>query len=147
MTDESEAAAGLSAQIVAAYVTHNSIPRSELAKLIETTHSAIGNLAKPPETQSEPLRNPAVPISKSVNSSYIVCLEDGRRFKTLRRHLRVKYGLTPDQYRARWGLPHDYPMVAPDYAEARSISAKRSGLGGANSASLKYGQRRSSSGR
>lgn len=141
MTDESEAPAELSARIVAAYVTCNSVPRSELVKLIESTHSAIGKLVGLPAAQAEPPPKPAVPIGKSITPSYIVCLEDGRRLKTLRRHLRVKYGLTPDEYRARWGLPRDYPMVAPDYAEARSMSAKRSGFGRSHGASAKQGQR------
>lgn len=143
MTDESEAAAELSARIVAAYVTHNSLPRSELVKLIESTHSALGKLASAPVAEPEPPPKPAVPISKSVTASHIICLEDGRRFKTLRRHLQIKYGLTPDEYRAKWNLPHDYPMVAPDYAEARSASAKRAGLGRTIGVEARYGQGRS----
>lgn len=145
MTNESGAPAELSARIVAAYVTRNSIPRSELAKLIESTHSAIDKLTKPGEAHLEPAPNPAVPISKSVTPAYIICLEDGLRFKTLRRHLRIKYGLTPDEYRAKWGLPHDYPMVAPNYAEARSMSAKRFGLGRTSGVARKHGHRGSSS--
>ena len=95
--------------------------------------------------EPEPPPKPAVPISKSVTASYIICLEDGRRFKTLRRHLQIKYGLSPDEYRAKWNLPHDYPMVAPDYAEARSASAKRAGLGRTIGVAARYGQGRSPS--
>lgn len=134
MTDESNPALNaiyveLAAEIVAAYVSNNSVAASEIASLIETVHTSIANLtqtAKEPEVV--PL-TPAVSVRKSVTPDYIICLEDGKQFKSLKRHLRTRYDLTPEEYRAKWGLPSDYPMVAPNYAAARSELAKASGLG------------------
>jgi predicted transcriptional regulator len=119
----------LTANIVSAYVSNNSVPSAEIPNLIGQVHSALkrvsdGQVAGP----VEPLK-PAVPIKRSVTPEYIVCLEDGLKFKSLKRHLRSRYGITPDQYREKWGLPLDYPMVAPNYAAARSQLAKRMGLG------------------
>jgi predicted transcriptional regulator len=117
-------------QIVAAYVSKNDVPRHELSKLIfevygalvsATDGKAVANLAERP--------TPPTNIKKTVFPDYIICLEDGKRFKSLKRHLRVKYSLTPEQYRERWSLPVDYPMVAPSYAETRSNLAKNMGLG------------------
>lgn len=121
----------LTASIVGAYVANNSVPTAGLTQLIAEVHAALsraqsGNAA--PEAVVEPVR-PAVPIKKSVTSDYIVCLEDGEKFKSLRRHLKTQYDLSPNEYREKWGLPADYPMVAPAYAEARSNLAKRMGLG------------------
>jgi predicted transcriptional regulator len=117
------------ADIVAAYVSNNAIPTSELPQLIASVHGAITRLAGPvAEPEPAPLV-PAVPVKKSVTPDYIVCLEDGKKFKSLKRHLRTHYDLSPEQYRAKWGLPRDYPMVAPAYAEARSKLAKSMGLG------------------
>jgi predicted transcriptional regulator len=129
MSENNEELLGLSAMIVAAYVAHNNVPRADLAGLIESTHAALGGLgaeAAPPP--AAPLV-PAVSIRKSVTPEAIICLEDGKSFKSLKRHLGNKYGLTPEQYRTKWGLPADYPMVAPAYSEARSALAKAAGLG------------------
>jgi predicted transcriptional regulator len=116
------------ANIVAAYLTNNPISSAELPKLMRTVHEAIENLGKEPVAVAEP-QVPAVPIKKSIFPDYIVCLEDGRKMKMLKRHLWTSYGMTPDQYRAKWGLPKDYPIVAPNYAVARSNMAKKIGLG------------------
>ena len=121
----------LTAQIVAAYVSRNVVQVSELPALVSTVHQSLANLGKPQETEQatgEPLR-PAVPIKKSVQPDHIVCLEDGKKLKMLKRHLKTSYNLTPDDYRAKWGLPSDYPMVAPNYAKARSELAVQIGLG------------------
>jgi len=120
----------LAADIVAAFVSHNSLPASDLPGLLTSVNQALNSLAsgssqKPVEEPKEP----AVPVKKSVNPDYIICLEDGRKFKSLKRHLRTAYDMTPDQYRAKWGLAPSYPMVAPNYAAARSELAKSMGLG------------------
>ncbi|HLK23194.1 MAG TPA: MucR family transcriptional regulator [Caulobacteraceae bacterium] len=117
----------LSADIVAAYVTENDISTGELGSLIRNVHDALATLGKAPVEPER--RKPAVPISRSVQHDYIVCLEDGKRLKMLKRYLRARYGLTPEEYRRRWGLPPDYPMVAPVYAARRSDFAKKIGLG------------------
>ncbi len=119
----------LTADIVSAYVSNNTVDAGALSKLIEDVHTA---LVRAPAAAAEPEQVPlvpAVPIRKSVTPDYIVSLEDGRKFKSLKRHLQGTYGMTPDEYRAKWGLPRDYPMVAPNYAKARSDLAKRMGLG------------------
>jgi predicted transcriptional regulator len=120
----------LAATIVSAYISNNSLPMSELANLIGAVHSVIAKLSGDPgvPAPSEPLR-PAVPVKKSITEEYLICLEDGRKFKSLKRHLRTRYHLTPEQYRAKWQLPPDYPMVAPGYALTRSQMAKDMGLG------------------
>src|SRR5215213_2092280 len=120
----------LPADIVSAFVSNNSVPVTELPALIGSVHAALSQVASGSAQQpTEEPKAPAVPIKKSVQPDYIVCLDDGKRFKSLKRHLRTIYNLTPDQYRAKWGLAHDYPMVAPNYAEARSRLAKEMGLG------------------
>src|SRR5215208_5045355 len=120
----------LAADIVSAFVSNNSFPVAELPALIGNVHDALTKVASGSTQQpAEEPKAPAVPIKKSVQPDYLVCLEDGRRFKSLKRHLRTVYDLTPDQYRAKWGLPRDYPMVAPNYAAARSEFAKQLGLG------------------
>ena len=119
----------LTADIVSAYVSNNKVGFDELGKLIEEVHSA---LQRAPNGKAEPEpepREPAVSIRRSITPDYIISLEDGRKFKSLKRHLKNTYGLTPDEYRAKWGLPRDYPMVAPNYAKARSELAKSMGLG------------------
>ncbi len=119
----------LTADIVAAYVSNNDIAATDLSDLIGNVHQALLQSASgTAEPEAEPLK-PAVPVKKSVHPDYIVCLEDGRQFKSLRRHLRSRYNLTPEQYREKWGLPADYPMVAPNYAETRSKLAKEMRLG------------------
>jgi predicted transcriptional regulator len=120
----------LAADIVSAFVSNNSVPVTELPALIGSVHAALNQVASGSAQQpAEEPKAPAVPIKKSVQPDYIVCLDDGKRFKSLKRHLRTTYNLTPDQYRAKWGLAHDYPMVAPNYAAARSNLAKQMGLG------------------
>ena len=119
----------LTADIVSAYVSNNKVGAGELGKLIEEVHTA---LQRAPNAQAEPEpepREPAVSIRRSVTPDYIISLEDGRKFKSLKRHLKNTYNMTPDEYRAKWGLPRDYPMVAPNYAKARSELAKSMGLG------------------
>ncbi|WP_034853552.1 MucR family transcriptional regulator [Inquilinus limosus] len=114
--------------IVAAHVSHNSVAPSDLPALIEQVYGALTGLGKP-STPAPTRPEPAVPIRKSVTPDYIVCLEDGKKLKMLKRHLQAAYNMTPDEYRERWGLPADYPMVAPNYAKQRSTLAKSIGLG------------------
>ncbi|MFZ3182308.1 MAG: MucR family transcriptional regulator [Methylocystis silviterrae] len=119
----------LAADIVSAYVSNNSVPAGELPGLISEVYSAllrvgVGSAAVPAEPPK-----PAIPVKRSVTNDYIICLEDGKKFKSLKRHLRTQYGLSPEDYREKWGLPADYPMVAPNYAKARSNLAKQMGLG------------------
>ena len=118
----------LVADIVAAFVGHNTVATAELPALIKSVHAALGKLAAPAAEAIEELK-PAVPVKRSVTADFIICLEDGRKFKSLKRHLRTKYDMSPEEYRAKWGLPKDYPMVAPNYAKARSELAKQMGLG------------------
>ena len=112
-------------KIVSAYVSKNSLPPGELPHLIRTVHEAL----KRPDQAASSRPEPAVPIKKSVSPDYVICLEDGKKLKTLKRHLRTSYDMSPDEYRQRWGLPSDYPMVAPKYAAVRSELAKKIGLG------------------
>ena len=119
----------LSTDIVCAYVSRNALSTGDLPKLISDVHNALralqsGGIAEP----AEELR-PAVPVKKSISADYLVCLEDGKKFKSLKRHLRTHYNLSPEEYRAKWGLPADYPMVAPNYSATRSRLAKDNGLG------------------
>jgi predicted transcriptional regulator len=114
----------LTVSLVASFVSHNVIIAAELPALIRSTYATLTELAASGADSQTP-RVPAVPIDKSVTREYIVCLDDGRRLKTLRRYIKRKYSLTPDQYRERWGLPDDYPMVAPGYSELRSSLAMR----------------------
>jgi predicted transcriptional regulator len=118
----------ITAEIVAAYVSNNPVPVGELPKLIGDVHAALTGIATP---AIEPLvaQEPAVSIKKSVTPDFIVCLEDGKHFKSLKRHIGVHYNLSPEEYRQKWKLPSDYPMVAPNYAAARSALAKSMGLG------------------
>lgn len=114
-------------EIVAAYVRNHAVDADEVPALIRSVHACLAGLGSV-ETEAEPLK-PAVPIKKSVQKDYIICLEDGQKFKSLKRHLRSKYDMTPDEYREKWGLPPDYPMVAPGYSAQRSKLAKNMGLG------------------
>jgi len=119
----------LTAEIVSAYVANNTVVATDLPALISNVFDALKKAsASGMQPAKEELR-PAVPIKKSVTAEYIICLEDGKKFKSLKRHLRTHYDLSPEEYREKWGLPHDYPMVAPNYAAARSDLAKRMGLG------------------
>ena len=119
----------MTADIVSAFVSNNSVPATELGMLIQSVHRALSGVSVSAEPVETAPREPAVPLKKSVNPDFIVCLEDGRKFKSLKRHLRTKYNMSPEEYRAKWGLPKDYPMVAPNYAKARSDLAKQMGLG------------------
>ena len=119
----------LTAQIVAAYIGNNSVPSAEIPNLIGQVHTALKRVVGASTATPAEVPRPAVPVRRSIASDYIVCLEDGKKFKSLRRHLRTQYDMTPEQYREKWGLPPDYPMVAPNYAAARSQLAKQMGLG------------------
>ena len=118
----------MASDITAAYVSRNSLPAEELPGVIRTIHATLSSVGRDSGGNHNGLR-PAVPVRRSVTSDYIVCLEDGKRLKMLKRHLRSAYDMTPDEYRAKWGLPSDYPMVAPNYARQRSRFAKEIGLG------------------
>lgn len=120
----------MATDIVAAYVAANTVPASELPQLLTGVHAALSAVVSGISgTPAEQGLQPAVPIKKSVTPDYLICLEDGQRFKALKRHLRSKFDMSPDEYRRKWGLPADYPMVAPNYAKARSALAKEKGLG------------------
>jgi predicted transcriptional regulator len=127
----------MTAEVVSAYVSNNTLPTAQLADVIQAVYNSLRGLdGHVVELPAEPLK-PAVPVRKSVTPEYLVCLEDGKKLKMLKRHLRSTYNLTPDEYRTKWSLPPDYPMVAPRYAEQRSEFAKKIGLGrgtGRNSA-------------
>src|SRR5476649_710400 len=119
----------LTAEIVSAYVSNNTVPAAEIPGLISQVHTALVRVSgKSGDAPAEPLK-PAVSVKKSITPEHIVCLEDGKKFKSLKRHLRTQYNMTPEQYREKWGLGADYPMVAPNYAAARSQLAKQMGLG------------------
>lgn len=119
----------LTADIVSAYVGNNSVSAAELPGLIKSIHDAISGISNGRAEEPVAPQAPAVSVRKSLNPDFLICLEDGRRFKSLKRHLRTKYNMSPEDYRAKWGLPKDYPMVAPNYAAARSALAKSMGLG------------------
>jgi predicted transcriptional regulator len=120
----------LTADIVAAYVSNHVVPVSDLSNLIADVHTALSNTSSPaPVVAAIEKPKPPVPIKKSIEDDYLICLEDGQKFKSLKRHLMTHYNMTPEEYREKWGLPADYPMVAPAYAEARSRLAKEMGLG------------------
>ncbi|MEQ8556809.1 MAG: MucR family transcriptional regulator [Henriciella sp.] len=114
-------------EIVAAYVSNNPVQSSELSNLIRSVHATLTGLSG--TAVESPDVKPAIPVKKSVTDDYIICLEDGKKFKSLKRHLRAKYDMTPEEYREKWNLPYDYPMVAPSYARKRSKLAKQMGLG------------------
>jgi predicted transcriptional regulator len=117
----------MTADVVAAYVSNNVIPAAEVPALIRGVHGALDHVrAGAPEPKA---LEPAVPIRKSVSNDFLICLEDGKKFKSLKRHLRTRYDMSPQEYREKWGLPADYPMVAPNYARQRSDLAKKMGLG------------------
>jgi predicted transcriptional regulator len=119
----------MAVDIVSAYVSNNSVSAGQVPEIINTIYGSLSALNGQPVTgTAEPLK-PAVSVRRSVTPEYIICLEDGKKLKMLKRHLRASYGMTPDEYRTKWGLPPDYPMVAPNYAEQRSAFAKKIGLG------------------
>jgi predicted transcriptional regulator len=123
------AALGMTAKIVAAFVSNNKLPSGDLAELIKSVHAALLGLGSAEAAKMQERPKPAAPVNKSVHDDYIICLEDGRKLKMLKRYLRSTYNMSPDEYRKRWGLPPDYPMVAPSYAARRSEFAKKIGLG------------------
>lgn len=118
----------LTAEVVSAYVGNNPVSLNDLPSLISDVHSALGSVSTTAAAKAEKLK-PAVNPKKSLHHDYLICLEDGKKFKSLKRHIRTHYDLSPEAYREKWGLPHDYPMVAPAYAEARSRLAREMGLG------------------
>ena len=119
----------LTAKIVASYVGNNSLGADQVPEIVRTVSTALKQIEQGDNGPDKAVGKPAVPILRSVTPDYIICLEDGRKLKMLKRHLRTTFGLTPDEYRTRWGLPADYPMVAPNYAKRRSEFAKKIGLG------------------
>ena len=128
MTNSKAELLEMTTEIVASFVANNPVPAGSLPDLIQTVHETVHDLAS--DAPKEPPRpDPAVPISKSITPDHIICLEDARKLKMLKRYLRSRYNLTPEEYRARWNLPSDYPMVAPNYAKRRSAFAKEIGLG------------------
>jgi predicted transcriptional regulator len=119
----------LGAEIVAAYVSRNAVAADAVPEIIRSVHQTLEGITRGPPANSDERPKPAVPVGKSVQHDYIVCLEDGKKLKMLKRYLRSRYNMSPDDYRRRWGLPPDYPMVAPAYAARRSDFAKKIGLG------------------
>jgi predicted transcriptional regulator len=119
----------LATEIVAAYVSNNPLPVSEVPAMIKSVHGTLGGLAGTAQSEIATGQKPVVPVKRSVNPDYIICLEDGKKLKMLKRYLRSNFNMTPEEYRAKWGLPADYPMVAPNYAAQRSEFAKKIGLG------------------
>jgi predicted transcriptional regulator len=127
--ESSESVLGMVASIVSAYVSHNALPAGEIPDLIKTVYRSLSNMQTPGAAAVEEAGKPAVPVRRSVTPDYLVCLEDGKKLKMLKRHLRTNYKMSPEEYRAKWNLPPDYPMVAPNYAKQRSEFAKKIGLG------------------
>jgi predicted transcriptional regulator len=119
----------MTTQVVAAYVGHNSVVEAQIPEVIKSVYASLAGLNGHTELAAKAKQKPAVPIKKSITPDYLICLEDGKKLKMLKRHLRTAYGLSPEDYRAKWGLGSDYPMVAPNYAKQRSAFAKKIGLG------------------
>ena len=122
---------GMTTGIVSSFVSNNTVPASDLPELIRSVHDAISTLSEG-ESESDETLAPAVPVSQSITPDFLICLEDGKKFKSLKRHLRTSYDMSPEDYRAKWDLPADYPMVAPGYSRQRSKLAKKMGLGKAD---------------
>jgi predicted transcriptional regulator len=139
MDDKSELIE-MTADIVSAYVGANTVSATDLPSLIQSVHKALAGVSTGEETVEVAPKEPAVSIKKSITPDFLICLEDGRKFKSLKRHLRTKYNLSPEDYRAKWGLAKDYPMVAPNYAAARSNLAKQMGLGQGGRQAAKKGR-------
>jgi len=129
LMDEKSEIIEMTADIVSAYVGNNIVGAADLPNLIQSVHRALAGVSTGAEVVETAPKEPAVPLKRSITPGFLICLEDGRKFKSLKRHLRTKYNMSPEDYRAKWGLPKDYPMVAPDYAKARSELAKQMGLG------------------
>lgn len=119
----------MTTDIVSSFVSNNTVSPADLPALIQNVHRALSTVSSGVDSSAPAPKDPAVPVKKSITPDFLVCLEDGRKFKSLKRHLRTKYNMSPEEYRAKWGLPKDYPMVAPNYAKARSDLAKQMGLG------------------
>ena len=132
----------MTAEIVAAYVENNTVSTTDLPSLIQSVHRALAGIATGIDTTVAAPKEPAVPVRRSITPDHLICLEDGRKFKSLKRHLRTKYNMSPEDYRAKWGLAKDYPMVAPNYAKARSELAKQMGLGQGGRQAAKGAKRR-----
>ncbi|MBX9758222.1 MAG: MucR family transcriptional regulator [Beijerinckiaceae bacterium] len=137
MTEQTSNYIELAADIVSAYVSNNSVAPADLPALIRDVHSALLNVQSAPAAPVAEPPKPAVNARRSVHDDFIICLEDGKKYKSLKRHLRTQYNMTPEQYREKWSLPPDYPMVAPNYAKARSALAKEMGLGQARKSARK----------
>jgi predicted transcriptional regulator len=131
----------LASDIVAAYVSNNPVPVGDLPAMIKSVHATLGGLSGIEGIEFQTSQKPAVPIKKSITPDYLICLEDGKKLKMLKRYLRSRFKLTPDQYRAKWGLPADYPMVASNYAARRSEFAKKIGLGRTSTSKPKKARR------
>ena len=127
--DDKNTLIDMTAEIVSAYVGNNEVSASELPKLVQNVYNSLNDVSKGISAADAEPAKPAVSVKRSITPDYIICLEDGKKFKSLKRHLRAHYDMTPDEYRAKWGLDKDYPMVAPNYAKARSALAKQMGLG------------------
>ncbi len=132
----------LTTQVVVAYLENNPVPSADVPTIIASVHGALKSLDGSTSEAPEEKPTPAVPVRRSITPDYLICLEDGRKLKTLKRHLRAAYNMTPEEYRAKWGLAADYPMVAPNYAKQRSEFARKIGLGTANAGAAKKGGRR-----
>ena len=131
----------MAVEIVSAYVSNNGVNTTQVPELINTIYSSLHNLNGSTSVSETETLKPAVSVRRSINPYNIICLEDGKKLKMLKRHLRASYGITPDEYRAKWGLPADYPMVAPNYAEQRSNFAKKIGLGRKKGAKISRNQK------
>ena len=127
--DQGNNVVDLTSEIICSYVANNSIPVDDLPKLIGDIHSTLVTISSPQKNIIQELQKPAVSVKRSITPDYLICLEDGQKFKSLKRHLRSKYNLSPEEYRLKWQLPSDYPMVAPNYAAERSKLAMKMGLG------------------
>lgn len=127
--DDKNTLIDMTAEIVSAYVGNNEVSASELPKLVQNVYNSLNDVSRGLSAADAEPAKPAVSVKRSITPDYIICLEDGKKFKSLKRHLRAHYDMTPDEYRAKWGLDKDYPMVAPNYAKARSALAKQMGLG------------------
>jgi len=127
--EKNEESLQLTAEIVAAFVSNNTIDGDKIPDLLRNVHAAVTGLAGAAPAEAEEPQKPAVPVKKSITDDYLICLEDGKKLKMLKRYLRTQYDMSPDDYRRKWGLPADYPMVAPSYAKRRSEFAKQIGLG------------------
>ena len=127
--EEKSSIVDMTTDIVAAYVGNNVVSTADLPALIQSIHRALTGVVAGGEVKEVAPKEPAVPLKRSITPDFLICLEDGRKFKSLKRHLRTKYNMSPEDYRSKWGLPKDYPMVAPNYARARSELAKQMGLG------------------